>query len=343
MTDTTPTWAPFSFDHVIDAASAAPVIISDGGGDTAEITLAETTTAVTTVMATDPDAGTLTYAIVGRADQGHFQIDTATGVLTFVTAPDFMVPTDADGNNSYEVNVRASDGALFDDQAIAVYVTGVSGTGMPPGWQTRGTGDFDRDGDSDILWRHQDGAVATWEMEHGQHVATHDIAFASTGWDILTSGDFDGDGDSDILWRHRDGAVASWEMENGAYVTNHNLAAASSGWRVEGVADFDADGDGDILWRHSDGAVVSWEMEDGDYVTTHNLAVASSNWQVDGTADFDRDGDADILWSHRDGAVVTWEMQDGDYVATRDIMIASTDWQWILGIIIPNGAFMFRD
>ena len=33
-----------------------------------------------------------------------------------------------------------------------------------------GTGDFDGDGDSDILWRHRDGLVVTWEMENGEYV-----------------------------------------------------------------------------------------------------------------------------------------------------------------------------
>jgi hypothetical protein len=327
MTDTSvPSWSPFSPDHVIDLANAAPTIVSDGGGDTAEFTIAEVTTDVTTVVATDPDPGTtLTYAIVGGPDQALFAIDAATGVLTFLTAPDFLAPADSDANNHYEVRVRASDGTLFDDQAISVHVTGVVGHEMLPGWRPHGTGDFDGDGDADILWRHQDGAVATWEMEDGRYVATHDVAFASNNWDILATGDLDGDGDADILWRHRDGQVVSWEMEDGRYVANHDIASASAAWRVEAVADFDGDGDGDLLWRHQDGQVVSWEMEGGSYVTTHDLAVASANWQVDGTADLDRDGDADILWSHRDGALVTWEMQDGDYVATRNSFMA-TDW-----------------
>src|SRR5262245_9903939 len=130
MTDSTPLLPSFSLDpndpnlDPNDPANAAPTITSDGGGDTAEVTIAE----VTTAMTSDPDAGTLlSYAIVGGADQGHFAIDAASGVLTFVTAPDFMAPTDADGDNGYEVQVAASDGTLFDTQAITVYVTGIIG------------------------------------------------------------------------------------------------------------------------------------------------------------------------------------------------------------------------
>jgi subtilisin-like proprotein convertase family protein len=194
-------------------------------------------------------------------------------------------------------------------------------------WQIAGTGDFDGDGDSDILWRHRDGPVVTWEMEDGQHDANHSIAYAPNGWEIVGAGDFDADGDSDILWRHREGAVVTWEMEDGQYVSNHNIAYASPGWRIEGMGDFDADGDSDIIWRHREGAVVTWEMEDGGYVTNHNVAYASVGWQIEGTTDIDGDGDSDILWRHNQGAVVAWEMEDDAYVSNRNIAVAPTSWQ----------------
>ena len=104
------------------------------------------------------------------------------------------------------------------------------------GWRIDGTGDFDADGDDDVIWRHHDGAVVTWEMEDNDYVHNHNIEFASTGWEIDGTGDFDADGDADILWRHQDGDVVTWEMENGAYVVNHNLAAASTAWHIKGPA-----------------------------------------------------------------------------------------------------------
>ena len=52
-----------------------PTITSNGGGDTAAVSVAENTTAVTTVTATDPDAGqTLSYSIIGGADAAKFTI-----------------------------------------------------------------------------------------------------------------------------------------------------------------------------------------------------------------------------------------------------------------------------
>jgi Ca2+-binding RTX toxin-like protein len=112
---------------VTDVAEA-PAITSDGGGDTASISIAENTTAVTTVSATDEDqpAQSLTYSISGGADESLFVIDPDTGALAFATAPDFEQPADSDGDNVYDVAVQASDGTLTDTQDIAVSVADVN-------------------------------------------------------------------------------------------------------------------------------------------------------------------------------------------------------------------------
>jgi VCBS repeat-containing protein len=104
----------------------APVITSDGGGATASISIAENSSAVTTVHATDVDSASLTYSIVGGADASKFTINAQSGALSFVNAPDFETPTDSDHNNTYLVQVQASDGTASDLQSITVNVTNVN-------------------------------------------------------------------------------------------------------------------------------------------------------------------------------------------------------------------------
>ncbi len=114
-------------DVTVTAVNDAPVISSDGGGASASVNVAENTTAVTTVTATDVDTGaTLTYSIAGGADAAHFTINPTTGALSFAAAPDFEAPSDAGANNVYDVVVQVSDGTATDTQAIAVTVTAVN-------------------------------------------------------------------------------------------------------------------------------------------------------------------------------------------------------------------------
>ena len=113
---------------VTPAKDGAPVITSNGGGANAAVNVAENNTAVTVVSATDSDlpAQTLNYSIVGGADAARFTVDAATGALSFAAVPDFEAPSDANGDNVYDVVVQVGDGALTDAQAIAVTVTAVN-------------------------------------------------------------------------------------------------------------------------------------------------------------------------------------------------------------------------
>ncbi len=83
--------------------------------------VAENTTAVITLSATDADNDEIAYSIQGGADSGKFTLTGA--ALAFTDAPDYETPADADTNNEYVVTVRASDGAENTDQTITVTVT----------------------------------------------------------------------------------------------------------------------------------------------------------------------------------------------------------------------------
>ena len=108
-------------------ALAVPVIISDGGGATANVSIIENTTLVTTVAAINSMRPASDYSIIGGADASKFQIDASTGALAFIAAPDFEAPADADGNNVYDVIVQVTNGTGIDQQALSVSVTDING------------------------------------------------------------------------------------------------------------------------------------------------------------------------------------------------------------------------
>ena len=126
-----------SFDTQTIAVTVAnvndvpPFITSDDQGPTAAVSMAENTTAVTIVTAVDDDGPSLTYSISGGVDAAKFAINSSTGVLTFISAPNFEAPTDVGADNVYEVTVEVSDGSLTDTQDISVTVTNVADNDAP--------------------------------------------------------------------------------------------------------------------------------------------------------------------------------------------------------------------
>ena len=87
---------------------------------------------VGTVIATDADSedSITDYMITGGSDQALFEIVQSTGMLSFITAPDYDAASDADNNNEYILEVTASSGAgdrvLSQAQTITVTVTNVT-------------------------------------------------------------------------------------------------------------------------------------------------------------------------------------------------------------------------
>ena len=320
----------------VTPANDAPAITSDGGGATASLSRAENATAVTTVTADDPDSASLTFSIVGGADETKVQIDPVTGVLSFVDAPDFEQPGDADGNNSYVVQVRASDGSLTDEQTITVNVTDV----MEP---TKGQ-DFNADTFGDIFWEVDGGPLAVWEM-NGEQIAAADYTRAGSStvgrpgvdWHIVDTGDFGGDGRSDVLWRTDSGALALWEMDGNQIVAadylrngSAQLNAPGADWHALGALDADGDSKSDILWRTDSGALAIWAMDgnqlkSADYIRAGATAIGQpgADWNIVGTGDFDGDGKSDILWRTDGGALAVWHL-DGTQLKSADYLKAGS-------------------
>ena len=88
---------------------------------TTSFSVLENQTSAFTITATDPDQDSLSYSLTGD-DEALFSVSTS-GVVTFKTAPDFELPSDADTNNIYQITGRVSDGSLNATQSFTVTVT----------------------------------------------------------------------------------------------------------------------------------------------------------------------------------------------------------------------------
>ena len=102
-----------------------PVITTLDGNASSTFDHFENLTAVIDVNVTHEENATqsVSFSIVGGADQAKFHIVPETGQLSFISAPDFEANASSDNNNTYKVSIRATDngvGAAFDEQHIIV-------------------------------------------------------------------------------------------------------------------------------------------------------------------------------------------------------------------------------
>ena len=115
-------------DDTNDTAQAVAITVTNVNEDAPSFTspdsasVAENQTVAYTAAATDADGDTLTYGLSGT-DVSLFTIDPATGVVSFITPPDFEDPGDAGGNNIYNITVTASDGDNSTNHNVAITVT----------------------------------------------------------------------------------------------------------------------------------------------------------------------------------------------------------------------------
>ncbi|MCL1143620.1 Ig-like domain-containing protein [Shewanella gaetbuli] len=101
------------------ANNVAPVISSLDNA-----TVEENQTSAIDVDAIDDP--TLTFSFGGGVDDTKFNIDPASGVVTFKAAPNFESPIDSGINNVYDIIVSVTDGTYSDSQAINITVTDVN-------------------------------------------------------------------------------------------------------------------------------------------------------------------------------------------------------------------------
>jgi hypothetical protein len=340
-------FATASIEKIIDASGTytktgqppinhPPSITSNGGGDTAAVLIPENTTAVTTVVATDPDAGTtLAYSISGGADAALFQINASTGALSFKAAPNFEQPTDADHNNSYVVQVTASDGASGDNQIITVNVADVPDT-APPHWIASAdigthpagylpisTGDFNHDATSDVLWFNASNLdVDLWKLSNARWAGSQDIGLHPASYQPALSGDFNNDGTADVFWFNpTTGDTDVWKIANGQWAGSSTIGLHPLGWQPAGSGDFNADGTSDVLWFNPtthDAEI--WKVQNGQWAGSVDIGIHPAGYTPSGIGDFDHDGTSDVFWfNSTTGDTDIWKLVDGHWAGSTTI------------------------
>ncbi len=134
-------------------------------------------------------------------------------------------------NNNGNVAIWLMNGTTLTNSSTATFGN------MPLTWSVAGTGDFNGDRMSDILWRDTSGDIAIWEM-NGTTILnpnTSGVGNLSTVWSVSQTGDFDGNGKSDILWRDTSGDIAIWFMNGTTISSGAGLGTIPTTLTIQGT------------------------------------------------------------------------------------------------------------
>ena len=200
--------------------------------------------------------------------------------------------------------------------AIVNSATATITVNAPPAATRRVRGDFNGDGNPDILWRNtSSGANRIWLMSNtGTLLSTVSLqSEPDLNWQIAGAGDFNNDGMQDIVWRnYSTGQNVVWLMSNTSKSGAVNLQTVSDvRWRIESVNDFNADNQYDLLWRnYGTGEIAMWLMSGTTVSSTPSIkTVTDFNWHIAGTGDTNGDSAQDFVWRNTaTGEVVIWFM-----------------------------------
>ena len=246
-----------------------------------------------------------------------------------------MPSNDFNGDGRSDILWRNGDGQVSNwlSQANGSFIINDANAfiGVPTSWHIAGTGDFNGDGRSDILWRHQSGTLSNWlGTATGGWIINDANAMSSVPneWLVAGIGDFDGDGRDDILWRSTSGQLSNWlGTASGGFVNNdaNAFAGVATNWHVVGTGDFNGDGRDDILWQSDDGYISNWlGTASGGFSINDTQALTRMRVSVAAIGDFNGDQRDDIIilddWSFYSVhyADVTGRISIDDYVIIAD-------------------------
>jgi subtilisin-like proprotein convertase family protein len=192
----------YSITGTVPSATTPPVITGPTGGPgaaTSTVTMNENISAVTTFSADKAVA----WSVNGGLDQSKFTINTFTGALSFISAPDFENPTDSNGDNIYIVIVRATDtNGNVSSQTLTVTITNVvelppviTGPSGAAGALTSTKGI--NENTSTIATFIADKTV-TWSINGGLDQARFSINSVTGALTFINSPDFENPSDSDL-------------------------------------------------------------------------------------------------------------------------------------------------
>jgi hypothetical protein len=201
----------------------------------------------------DATGETQVWFMSGSSRIGRATVVDTNGVAMLVGSPWSIVGTnDFDRDGSTDLlwhNDSTGETQLWYMHGLAVVARatvdanqdgGAAFVGAP--WSIVATGDFNLDGNADILWHNAStGESQVWFMRDSSRIGRASLAlagstaFVGSPWSVVGAQDFNGDGERDVVWHNEaTGETQLWFLQGTSVVRRARVTAVDGGGALVG-------------------------------------------------------------------------------------------------------------
>jgi len=170
------------------------------------------------------------------------------------------------------------------------------------GWRPSATGDFNNDGQDDVVIHNLENDWFGILYMNGANIQSSQGIAGWQDWNVVGSGYFDSDNTQDLLVRHDSlGYYGVWYMggDNGNQIVRSQGITPWDGWDIKATGDFDNDGKADLAIQHQ---TEDWfgilYLDENQQVVRSESVAGWADWNITGSSDLNNDGKADLLIQH---------------------------------------------
>jgi hypothetical protein len=268
------------------------------------------------------------------ADNAHSMNNTAALIAAFEAMKVALPPTSPTVHNDingdgisdllvYNVSPARLGWWLMDGTTVLGYFSQYASAG----YKVVATGDFNADGNADVVWADASNNIYLWTST-GNGFVSQFVARNGAGWIVVGAKDVNGDGDADLLVYNPSPARLGWWLMNGAWVQSYHSQAVNSTWKFATTGDFNGDGMADVVWVDPSNNVYLWAGT-GSGFKSGFVARNAPGWSVVGSGDINDDGKADLLVYNPSPARLGWWLMNGAAVLSyHSQYTAGSKWQF---------------
>ena len=195
------------------------------------------------------------------------------------------------------------------------------GPTVPDPYEVSDTGDFNFDGNPDIVLRNErNNRTVIWLTVGGQFAAAYNGPTLPANYYLAAVDDFNDDGEEDYLIANSySGRTVVWTLNAGVFNNAFYGPRLPSGWEVAGAVDINIDGNPDfVIYQKSTGRTAFWLWNGQRVTSTLRGPTVPAGYRLTAVGDYNRDGYADLLIiAPKTGRTFFWMMNRSKFVSSN--------------------------